>query len=168
MRLAKAVRSLPASVVALGAVPLLFHLVIVETNHIHDGGPLTLGILFKVGFVTVSALAHWAIYSSLLLTFALTLRPGREALVKAVARKLHGTISNEIVIYTRTLFLFAPLAVWSFFVNVLEIPLVVAMFSDECVCRRHCLQNPPRHPLASMLGLVLDIRNRRREPASLP
>ncbi|MGH7188710.1 MAG: hypothetical protein ACREF0_05925 [Acetobacteraceae bacterium] len=160
MRLPAAVRSLPAPVVALG-------------------------VLIKAGFVTVSARAHRAISSSLLLTFALTLRPGREALITAVARELHGTISHEIVITTRrvtvawccffatelttfaTRFLLAPLVVWSFFVNVLDIALVVAMFSADCLCRRHCLQNPPRHSLASMPGIVLDIRNRRREPASL-
>ena len=183
--LAAAARTRFLSVIALGAAPLLFHLVIVETSSVHYETILAPGALFRVGFVTVSALSHWAIYSSLLLTFALTLRPGRDALVTAMARKLHGTIPGELVVYTRrvtvawccffatqlatsiTLFLFAPLVVWSLFVNVLDIPLVVAMFSAEYLCRRHCLQNPPRHSFATILKMILEIRNKRCEPASL-
>jgi len=184
MHVAAATRTRLSSLIALGAVPILFHLVIVETRHIHFESVLTCGAIFKVGFITVSALMHWAIYSGLLFTFALTLRPGREALISAMARKLHGPISGELVIYTRrvtiawccffatqlvtsiTLFLFAPLVVWSFFVNVLDIPLVLAMYSAEYLWRLRCLQNPPRHSLTMILDMVSEVRKLREGPAS--
>ncbi|MGH7002141.1 MAG: hypothetical protein ACREEA_11630, partial [Stellaceae bacterium] len=66
------------------------------------------------------------------------------------------------------LFLLAPLVVWSFFVNVLDIPMVVAMYAAEYLCRLHYLQDPPRHSLATILGMVADVRKPRAEPASSP
>ncbi len=136
-------------------------------------------MLFKVGFVTASALMHWVIYSSLLVTFALTLRPGREPLITAIARKMHGAIPDEMVVYTRrvtiawccffaaqlstsiALFLFAPLVVWSFFVNILDIPLVITMFAAEYAVRLRCLRNPPRLSLALIVNMIADIRKTR-------
>jgi uncharacterized membrane protein len=167
----------------LAAIPVLFHLAIFETRHV----PLALvprfGPLLKLGFVTSSALAHWAIYSSLLVMFALTLRPGREPLITAMARRLHGTLPDELARYTRrvtlawscffaaqltssiALFLFAPLVVWSFFVNILDLPLVAAMFAAEYATRLRVLRNPPRHSLAVILAMVADIRKPQEEPA---
>lgn len=157
---------------AFGFVPVLFHLVIVATIH----GHLTLGLSFaalaKLGFVSASALAHWGIYTSLLLTFALTLRPGHEPLITAIARRMHGELSAEMLRYTRrvtfawcgffaaqltlsvTLFCFAPLVVWSFFVNILDIPLVAAMFAAEYAIRLRCLRNPPRHSFAAIMDMI--------------
>jgi len=168
------------------AVPLLFHFIIVETNGVPFIGKLSILLLFKASFITVAALAHWTIYAGLLLTFAVTLRPGREALLTFMARRLHGTISEEVRIYTRhvtfawcfffamqltmsvILFVFAPLVVWSFFVNVLDIPLVATMFVAEYIFRIHWLQNPPRHSLSAMLSMVADVRKAREEWASSP
>ncbi len=184
MRVAAATRTRLSSLIMLGATPVLFHLVIVETRHAHLGYDLTCAAIFKLSFVTVSALAHWTIYGCLLLTFALTLRPGHEAFITTMARKLHGPISGELTIYTRrvtiawccffttqlvtsiTLFLFAPLVVWSFFANVLDIPLVAAMYSAEYLWRLHCLRDPPRHSLATILDMVAEVRKSRQEPAS--
>jgi hypothetical protein len=175
-------RALPA-VVALIIVPTLFHIVIVETSHVPRTSGPTLGELCKLGFVTVSALTHWSIYTGLLLTFALTLRPGRVALITGMARRLHGSLAPELATYTRivtiawccffaaqlltsvTLFFFAPLPVWSFFVNILDIPLVVAMFAAEYLVRLRCLQNPPRHSIAAIFEMVADIRKPREEAA---
>lgn len=174
-------RRLP--VIMLALVPVMFHLVIVGTNHISLVLAPNFGALFKLGFVTVSAFMHWAIYSSLLLTFALTLRRGRDPLITAMARKLHGTIPHELEVYTRrvtiawccffaaqlatsiTLFFFAPLVVWSFFVNILDIPLVVAMYSAEYMVRIRCLRDPPRHSLAAIVRMIADIRKPREEQA---
>ena len=161
-------------VLVLCIIPVLVHLAIVSTSHV----PLTLApsfrSLFKLGFVTASALTHWGIYSGLLLTFALTLRPGHEPLITAMARKMHGDIPEELARYTRrvtiawccffgaqlaisiTLFCAAPLVVWSFFVNILDIPLVVAMFSAEYMCRLRCLENPPRHSLSVIIKMITD------------
>ena len=185
MGVAAPTRTRLSAITALAVVPVVFHVVIVETSHIHYASPLSLGALFRIGFVTASALTHWAIYGGLLLTFALTLRPGREPLITVMARKLHGAIPDELAVYTRrvtiawccffaaqlatsiTLFLLAPLVIWSFFVNVLDIPMVAAMFSAEYLCRLHCLRDPPRHSLTMILDMVAEVRKPREERASL-
>jgi uncharacterized membrane protein len=169
---------------AVVVTPLVFHLVIVETSRVPLSSHLGFVALFRISFVTVSAITHWVIYGGLLATFASTLRPGREALISVMARRLHGTMPDELRIYTRrvtyawsiffamqltlsvTLFFAAPLVVWSFFVNVLDIPLVAAMFAAEYLCRIHCLENPPRHSLSAILGMIADVRKSREEWAS--
>ena len=176
---------LPA-VLALVIVPLLFHLVIVETSHVRLTLAPSFAGLFKLGFVTASALTHWGLYSSLLLTFALTLRPGHEPLITAMARKMHGDIASELVIYTRrvtlawccffaaqltisiALFCAAPLVVWSSFVNIFDIPLVAAMFSAEYMCRLYCLRDPPRHSFAAILNMVADTAGSPAGKRSIP
>ena len=175
-------KAVPA-IIALVAVPIMFHIVIVETSHVSLSSGLSLGALCRFGVITISAITHWAIYSGLLLTFAMTLRPGREALISGVARRLHGPLAPELATYTRcvtiawccffaaqlttsvTLFFFAPLPVWSFFVNILDIPLVVAMFAAEYLVRLRWLQDPPRHSLAAIIGMIADIRKPREEAA---
>lgn len=169
---------------ALIVLPVAFHLAIVETGHIPLALAPRFGVLFKLGFVSAAALAHWTIYGGLLLTFGLTLRPGHDPLVTAMTRRLHGAIPDELATYTRrvtiawcgffaaqltasvTLFLFAPLVVWSFFVNILDLPLVVAMFAAESVVRRHCLRNPPRLSLAAIIDMVADLRKARAGAAN--
>jgi hypothetical protein len=176
-------RRLP--LVGLVLVPILFHLAIVETGHFRIWlGPLV-GPLCRLGFVTVSAVTHWAIYTTLFLTFAVTLRRGREPIISAMARRLHGALSDEMRVYTRrvtvawvcffaaqlatsvALFCFAPLVVWSFFVNILDIPLVAAMFAAEYAVRLRVLRDPPRHSLAMIVGMIAEIRKPREEPAGM-
>jgi hypothetical protein len=53
-----------------------------------------------------------------------------------------------------TLFCFAPLVAWSFFVNILDIPLVVAMFAAEYFVRLRCLDDPPRHSLPVIIKMI--------------
>lgn len=174
------------AVLGLVFVPLLFHFIIVETSAASFSGKLSALLVAKASFVTASAVGHWTIYTGLLLTFAVTLRPGREALLTFMARRLHGSISEEVRIYTRQatyawcvffamqlatsvgLFLFAPLVVWSFFVNVLDLPLVAAMFAGEYLFRIHWLKNPPRHSLSAILSMIADIRKVREDWASSP
>ena len=82
------------------------------------------------------------------------LRPGREPLVTRLATHVHGEIPAEITRYTRRvtwawcvffaamtltstlLFKFAPLAVWSVFNSLLNLPLVAAMYLVEYAWRR--------------------------------
>ncbi len=169
--------------VALVAVPVLSHLVILRTRAVPMMLAPRLDALCKLSFVTISALTHWAIYGTLFLTFALTLRPGREPLISAMARRLHGPITPPLARYTRrvtmawtgfflaqlttsvALFVFAPLVIWSFFVNILDIPLVAAMFAAEYAVRLRCLADPPRHSLAQIIAMVADARKPRPEPA---
>ncbi|WP_297492730.1 hypothetical protein [Acidocella sp.] len=160
------------AVLAIAIIPVLSHLIILATRQIPLGLELSLGGLFKLGFVTVSALTHWGLYASLLATFALTLRPGREPLITGMARRLHGPLSTEMLRYTRKvtiawalffamqlavsvgLFCFAPLTFWSFFVNILDIPLVIVMFAVEYAIRLRVLCDPPRHSLAAIFDMV--------------
>jgi hypothetical protein len=186
MRRTETARARIPALVALGTIPLLLHFLIVETSRAHHDWHHGIFGLVRFGFVTVLAITHWSIYGGLLLTFALTLRPGRDALITAMARRLHGAISTELVVYTRRvtwawccffatqltasvlLFLFAPIVVWSFFVNVLDLPLVAVMFLAEYKCRLRCLRNPPRHSLAQIIRMVTDVRKPVGEPTSLP
>ena len=174
------------AVAGLVLVPVVLHFIIVATGHMASSPGLSFALLARVSFVTVSAAGHWAIYTGLLTTFAVTLRPGREALLTTMARKLHGTLSDEVATYTRQatfawclffaaqlttsvmLFFFAPLVVWSFFVNVLDIPLVATMFAAEYVFRILWLKNPPRHSFSAIVGMIADVRKSREEWASSP
>lgn len=96
---------------------------------------------------------HGAIYLFLLALFGRSLAPGREALITGFARHLHGGLPPELETYTRRvtwvwclffaanlaasalLYLFAPVAAWSLFVNVLNFPLLILMFVAEYVWR---------------------------------
>jgi uncharacterized membrane protein len=88
---------------------------------------------------------------------------------------MHDDVHGELALYTRrvtfawccffalqlalsiSLFCFAPLVVWSTFVNLLDIPLVVTMFSAEYLCRLCCLRNPPRHSFSAILDMVANV-----------
>jgi uncharacterized membrane protein len=101
----------------------------------------------------VYVLPHIGVYLFLLWLFGRTLMPGREPLVTRLARSVHGTLPKEIDRYTRyvtmawclffagmaltslLLFILAPLAVWSVFASLLNVPLVVAMFLGEYLYR---------------------------------
>jgi uncharacterized membrane protein len=102
-------------------------------------------VFYPVSSVVIYALLFWM--------FARTLMPGREALVTRLARHVHGTLPDEITVYTRRvtwawslfffvmaatsilLFDFASLAAWSLFANVLNLPLVALMFVVEYAYR---------------------------------
>src|SRR2546423_5633448 len=103
----------------------------------------------QLGLPAMAALTHAGINLSMLWVFARTLRLGREPLITRFARRVHGTLPSYIEAYTRrvtlmwgvvfvsqvvvaaALFAFATLDEWSFFVNMLSLPLVVLMFVGE-------------------------------------
>ena len=109
-----------------------------------------------LGLLATSGVAHTAIHGGLLLAFAQSLLPGRVPLVTAVALRLRPALPPAERRYTRTvtaawcgffaadlllsagLLAWAPHPVWSLFVNVLDLPLVVAMFAGEYAVR--CLR----------------------------
>jgi uncharacterized membrane protein len=96
---------------------------------------------------------HVAAYLFLLGLFGRTLLPRREALITTIARHVHGELPDFIEAYTRRvtwawslffggmaltsilLYAFAPLAAWSFFANLMNLPLIAAMFVCEYVYR---------------------------------
>lgn len=159
-------------------VPLLCHAAIVATGNV--AVRLTAAGLFKFSVVTASAVMQWGLYASLLAGFGVTLRRGRTPLITAMAYRLHGAdIPGELVVYTRRvtvawcfffaaqlstsiiLFCFAPLWAWSFFVNVLDIPLVAAMYAAEYAVRIRVLRDPPRHSFRTIVEMVSDCTRRR-------
>jgi uncharacterized membrane protein len=176
MDAARAARTRLPVVLALCLIPIAAHIFFVLTAHCRLGFTFGFESLFKLGFVTASAITHWGIYISLLVTFGLTLRPGHEALITTMARKMHGNGEGEIppqlAEYTRrvtlawccffamqlslsvSLFCFAPLVAWSFFVNILDIPLVALMFAAEYLVRLRCLDDPPRHSLPVIIKMI--------------
>ena len=171
---------------AIVIVPVASHCIILATRHIHLGLQPSFGGLFKLGFVTVSAFTHWGIYASLLAGFALTLRPGHDPLITAMARRMHGPLSAEMLSYTRKvtiawslffavqlsisigLFCAAPLVWWSFFVNILDIPLVAAMFAAEYAIRLRVLDDPPRHSLKAVISMITECFPAEKSPVPQP
>ncbi|HYH43725.1 MAG TPA: hypothetical protein VD867_17275 [Burkholderiales bacterium] len=105
------------------------------------------------GLTAAYGVPHAAIYLSLLWMFGRTVMRGREPLITGFARQVHGTLPPEMAAYTRrvtqawcvffaaqplvsaALFMWAPLDMWSLFVNVLNLPLVAFMFAAEYLYR---------------------------------
>lgn len=96
--------------------------------------------------VLLAGVPHAVGYLFLLWLFGRTLRRGSEALITGLARRVHGHLPPHLEAYTRrltrawcvffaaqlaasaSLLAFASLDSWSLFVNLLNLPLVVAMF----------------------------------------
>jgi uncharacterized membrane protein len=105
------------------------------------------------GLAAAYGLPHAAVYLLLLSFFGETLRRGREPLITRLARRVHGTLPPAMEAYTRRLTIawcvfcglqvavsllllsFAPLDIWSLFVNVLNFPLLALMFVVEYAYR---------------------------------
>jgi uncharacterized membrane protein len=105
------------------------------------------------GLVLAAAVPHAVTYLGLLALFAASLSPGREPVVTMVARRTRGALNVRLQRYTRgvtwawcgffvvqlltsvLLWLLAPLAWWSFFINLGTVPLVLLMFAAELAYR---------------------------------
>ena len=121
------------------------------------------------GLIATSGLSHAVLYGSLLVLFAGSLRPGQTPLVSLLARRIRGTLSPAIAVYTRrvtivwcgfcalqllasaALFVLAPRTVWSLFVNVLDTPLLAALFAGEYLVRRWRLPAEQHSPFLATL-----------------
>jgi uncharacterized membrane protein len=134
-----------------------------------DGGP-----------VAASAVPHAMANMALLAFFLASLAPGRESVATMLARRSRGHLSAALERYTRRvtwfwcwffvgqlaasllLLLFAPLNVWSLFVNFCNFPLLIVMLSAEYVYRqwRHPAQPPER-----LIDMVRIYRGMRTAPA---
>jgi uncharacterized membrane protein len=126
---------------------------------------------------------HAAAYLSLLIWFATSLRPKREPVVTALARRVRRTMPDKVVRYTRQvtiawcvffaaqlvvsllLLLLAPENVWSAFVNVLNLPLVTTMVLAEFGCRLILFRHEPRTGLIETLSAM---RRAHAMPANRP
>ncbi|MBI3526454.1 MAG: hypothetical protein HY067_00605 [Betaproteobacteria bacterium] len=123
-------------------------------------------LFYPVPYLTVYALLLWL--------FGRTLSPGRQPLVTRLATHVHGELPPEIAGYTRRvtwawcgffagmaltsmlLFLFEPLSIWSVFNNLLNLPLVVAMYLGEYAWR---LWRFPNFSHASIATVFRAFRN---------
>jgi hypothetical protein len=128
------------------------------------------------GLMAVSGLPHALIYVGLLAVFGASLRPGGEPLVTALSRRMYAVVPAEMASYTRgvtwawcaffaaqlltslALFLLAPRAVWSFFIDFLNLPLLALMFIGEQTVRPFLLKNAPRHSVADVRRLIAFIK----------
>ncbi|MDO9294156.1 MAG: hypothetical protein Q7U09_21450 [Hydrogenophaga sp.] len=110
---------------------------------------------------------HLGVYLLLSVFFGRTLKGPEESLVTQMARRVHGgVLSPAQAAYTRQvtlvwciffagmalistlLFLFAPVAAWSLFANLLGGPLIALMFVGEYLWRRHALPEEKRATMA--------------------
>jgi uncharacterized membrane protein len=133
------------------------------------------------GALVTIAVPHAMAYLTLLVVFAVSLRPGREAVATLLARKARGPLSDKTLRYTRRvtwawcwffvaqltgsllLLLFAPRSVLSLFVNLCNLPLVGAMLCAEYIYRqwRH-----PAHPPERLADMFRSFRPLRTVPLS--
>ena len=113
---------------------------------------------FRQNFSLVYLLQQLGFYMLMAATFGLSLLPDRTPLCTRFADKVHGPLGQLELRYTRQvtaawtwffvanaavtvlLHAFAPLNVWSFFVNFLALPLIALMFAVEYAIRRHVLK----------------------------
>ena len=118
-------------------------------------GAATYGLenLDGLGLVAAYGTPHATAYLFLLWFFGHTLLRGKEPLVTRLARRVHGTLLPSMIGYTRRvtiawcfffgaqltvsalLFAFSPLEIWSLFINLLNLPLLVLMFAGEYLYR---------------------------------
>jgi len=123
----------------------------------------------RIGLLAVNGFSHATINLFLIWLFGRTLLHGREPLITQISRKLNGQLHPEVVVYTRhvtiawvifpvsqiilslALYIFAPLAAWSFFINVLNAPLLVLMFVVEKIYRT---QRYPYHPRTTIMQAI--------------
>ena len=122
-----------------------------------------------LGLVAAYGLPHAIAYIGLLCFFGRTLLPGREALITRLARRVHVVLPEDMVLYTRRLTIiwcvfftaqiatsalllkFASLDTWSLFINLLNLPLVMAMFISDYVYR---LIRFRHHPQPSIMAAI--------------
>ncbi|MBK6400953.1 MAG: hypothetical protein IPN12_03945 [Rhodocyclaceae bacterium] len=119
---------------------------------------------------------HVGVNATLGFLFGRTLFAGRRPLVTVLAGLLHENPSPALLVYTRRvtvawtwfflaltvlsllLFFFAPIELWSFFANILTLPLVALMFVVEYVVRKRVL---PATERAGFLAAVQAYRSHR-------
>jgi uncharacterized membrane protein len=143
-------------------------------------GPLMILALFGLAWAertgtsltAMPGIPHAITYLSLLIGFGYTLLPGREALLTRVVVAVRGPMPPDVLLHTRratfawccffaaqlvgslVLYLFAPLETWSFFVNVLNLPLIVLVFVLEATYRYFRFRDIPLDRLSDIRRIV--------------
>ena len=135
-----------------------------------------LGMDGRAAVLVTAGVSHAAFFGALGLGLAASLLAGGTDPITRLARRLDAHWRADMESYTRgvawawvgfflaqcvasgLLAAFAPRAVWSLFVNVLDLPLVAAMFLAEYAVRRRRF---PDHPHVGLLGVVRAVREGR-------
>jgi uncharacterized membrane protein len=125
--------------------------------------------LFAQNFAIVYLIQQVGFYFIMAFTFGRSLRTGSVPLCTQLADKVHGPLTALELRYTRRvtlawviffllnaaanclLFEFAPLRVWSMFVNFCSLPLILLMFVAEYAVRRRVLPQVQRSGLIATL-----------------
>ena len=177
MRAAAGPLAIGGAFIALASCPLLIHVALLAGGWAGIAPASGTARAVDIGLVAVPVTIHTVIYTALLAAFGMSLRPGRVALITVLARRMHGAIPDDMATYTRgvtwawcgffgaqlatslVLFLWAPIAAWSLFVNVLDLPLIVLMFVAEHAYRMVHLRNPPRYTMSDVRRMMGHIKN---------
>lgn len=119
----------------------------------------------RLGLAAVSGISHAAAYLFLLWYFGRTLARDGEPLITRFARRVHGALPEGMEGFTRRLTIawcvffaaqliasvlllaIAPIAAWSLFINLFNVPLVALMFVGQWVYRRVRYPDCPRASL---------------------
>ncbi len=152
-------------------------------------GPIAVVAAFAIvwaersGFTLTAmpGLPHAMAYSALLVGFGYTLLPGHEAILTRAVTAVRGPLPADMIVHTRRvtfawccffaaqllgsllLYLFAPLEVWSLFINVLNLPLVVLMFVAEGLYRFFRFRDFPRDKLSDIIRVVAKTTEKRAD-----
>jgi uncharacterized membrane protein len=137
---------------------------------------LWLGLPARTLGLAMAGVCHFTAYSGLLIWFGASLRSGRESVVTGFARQMRRTMPPDVIRYTRkvtaawcmffagqivlslALLLAAPAEVWSGFVTVWNLPLVLAMILAEFICRMILFRHHQRTGLVATLAALRHIR----------
>lgn len=129
---------------------------------------------------------HALTYAALLAGFGVSLLPGHAPILTRVVVSVRGPLPRELMIHTRRvteawciffaaqlvislgLYISAPLEVWSFFVNVLNLPLVLLMFGIEYAYRVYRFRDYPHDSFTDMLRIVAKTTENRARQANSP
>ena len=145
---------------------------------------ITLAIARSDGPVIAEAVPHATVYLGFLALFALSLMPGRDAIITVVARRGRGTLTPALLAYTRhvtwawcafflaqlalslTLYVVAP-GWWAAFVNLATVPAIAIMFACELAVRqwRHGIHR--RDATVSRLQHALRVLGQVRAPGTI-
>ena len=127
--------------------------------------------LFTRNFSIVYLIQQCGFYAIMAFGFGRSLLKGRVPLCTQLADKIHGPLSAAELRYTRkvtiawvvffllnmavtgVLFAFAPLRIWSLFVNFLSLPLILLMFGAEYAIRRRALPQVQTSSLIATLRM---------------
>jgi uncharacterized membrane protein len=129
------------------------------------------------GLLLSAGLPHALAYVAMLLAFGTSLLPGRVPVITLLARRVHGSLSAPVERYTRQitavwvlfailqllgsalLLAFAPVTIWSTFVNILNAPLIVALLLGEKLSRSFWVANPPQEHFVDMLRVAAQVKS---------